>query len=118
MAKKNTIDVYFDYMQLISELEKSEHAIKTDRIESQILHAVMLESAENKGLLSSKISSRRDIGSPATIHGRISDLVKKNLLRSEVDDQDARRRKISLGSSAVSYFNKYDDCIGKASIAA
>ena len=113
MESKNA-KIYFRYIQLLDDLKKSYGKSMVDHIELDILNAVFRLSHDQQEVLVSDICAIRAIASPATMHNRISSLVKKRYLK-HIEGKDARKRYLALTKNATDYFDAVSDCFLKAS---
>jgi DNA-binding MarR family transcriptional regulator len=84
-----------------------------DPLEEKILERVA-RATQNKDRLSVKdMMGHSELGSPATLHGRIGSMCDKGWIALN-DTEDARRKQIELTPAALRHFEKLAEAFAKA----
>lgn len=107
------VEAYLRFVRLMETLEASPSFPRLDPIEKKLLEFVALNEAAGKTLLVSDVIYANDIGSPATLHRRISHLEKQDLIRFGADI-DGRKKCVQLTPKARDYWSKMGKCVVKA----
>ncbi|MDP3621909.1 MAG: hypothetical protein Q8R65_08330 [Polynucleobacter sp.] len=106
-------EAYFRFVRLLTTLESSSAFPELDDIERSLLNTIALRSLEGKPILVGDIIFLNKAGSPATLHRRLSKLLKADLIRHG-SDIDGRKKYLELTPRAQDYFAKLGECIQKA----
>jgi DNA-binding MarR family transcriptional regulator len=97
----------------MEQFNQSKPASLIDPIEIEILNTVLLCASSGKPLLASDLCVIRRIASPATIHNRLTKLVKKKFITHTVAE-DARKKYLELAPLGLEYTEGFGRCIIKA----
>lgn len=86
-----------------------------DPLEEKILEFVA-RATQNKDRLSVKdMMGHSELGSPTTLHGRISSMCEKGWIVLN-DTEDARRKQIELTPASLRHFDKLAEAFAKAAL--
>ncbi|WP_430227058.1 winged helix-turn-helix domain-containing protein [Paraburkholderia tropica] len=106
-------DIYLRFLQLTEALRGLPALSALDPLEEKILEFVA-RATQNKDRLSVKdMMAHSELGSPATLHGRISSMCEKGWIMLN-DTEDARRKQIELTPAALKHFDKLAEAFAKA----
>jgi DNA-binding MarR family transcriptional regulator len=106
-------DIYLRFLQLTEALRGLPTLPVLDPLEEKILE-VVARASQNKDRLSVKdMMARSELGSPATLHGRIASMREKGWIALN-DTEDTRRKQIELTLAALKHFDKLADAFAKA----
>jgi len=84
-----------------------------DPLEERILEFVARVSQTEERLSVRDMMAQSELGSPATLHARITSMRNKGWLRL-TDTEDARRKQIELTPAALRHFDKLAEAFAKA----
>lgn len=106
-------DIYLRFLQLTEALRGLPTLAVLDPLEEKILEFVA-RTAQKKDRLSVRdMMARSELGSPATLHARITSMREKGWLTLN-DTEDARRKQIELTPAALRHFDKLGEAFAKA----
>ena len=94
------------YVALVKSISQWNHDyphLKIDPIEEQILYKILIAEYEDEFLCISDLLKSEDIGSQATIHGRIKRLVSLGYVNLIVCDADNRKKIIEPTQKAIDF---------------
>lgn len=106
-------NAYLRFVRLLEALEGSSELFEIDAIEKSLLDLIAINYFDGKPLLVSEAIYLNKIGSPATLHRRLSNLQKYGFIRYG-DDPDGRKKYLELTPKARDYFSTLSKCIIKA----
>ena len=95
---------YFQYLELFNLIADIKPRIALDKIEILLLDHIALALSQNNDLLVKDLICLSEIGSLATIHNRIKNLVVRGYIRLIADDQDNRKKHVVLRAKARKYY--------------
>jgi DNA-binding MarR family transcriptional regulator len=106
-------DLYLRFLQLTEAIRGLPSLPSLDPLEERILEFVA-RAAQTKDRLSVRdMMARSELGSPATLHARITSMRDKGwIMLSETED--ARRKQIELTQAALRHFDKLGEAFTKA----
>jgi hypothetical protein len=106
-------DLYFRFLQLTEAIRGLPSLPSLDPLEERILE-VVARAARTKDRLSVRdVMAKNELGSPATLHARITSMRDKGWLVLS-DTEDARRKQVELSQAALRHFDKLSECLVKA----
>lgn len=106
-------DIYLRFLQLAEALRGLPTLPGLDPLEERILEFVA-RAAQTKDRLSVRdMMAQSELGSPATLHARITSMRDKGWLQL-TDTEDARRKQIELTPAALRHFDKLAEAFAKA----
>lgn len=97
---------YIRFLNCIEAFETRNNAVALDYIETQLLDMVMISHSKQQELLVGDLLVLANIGSQATLHGRIKNLVKAGYINLVSDLEDGRKKLIMPTKLAI---KRYDD---------
>jgi DNA-binding MarR family transcriptional regulator len=103
MKSSSLQDAYFRFARLLDTLEKAPGFPQLDDLERKLLHAIALTIREKKAPLVGDIIFNNEIGSPATLSRRLSNLHNKKLIQY-AEDSDGRKKYLKLTPKSDKYF--------------
>ena len=105
MAKNQTPDVYFRFLNLAKTLAEASSK-ELDNTAKLLLETICLHTYSTKDYLTvSEIIAMSHIGSPATLHARLKKMVVAGYLALDIQ-KDARIKKVIPTSKAYKYFEQ------------
>ncbi|MDR8400422.1 winged helix-turn-helix domain-containing protein [Paraburkholderia sp. USG1] len=106
-------DIYLRFLQLTEALRGLPTLAALDPLEERILEFVARASQTKNRLSVRDMMAQSELGSPATLHARITSMREKGWLQL-TDTEDARRKQIDLTPAALKHFDKLADAFAKA----
>jgi DNA-binding MarR family transcriptional regulator len=100
---------YVRFLNCLDTLDRINPGRKLDFIEEQLLNKVMLSWDRNETILVGDLLTRNDLGSQATLHGRIKNLHVMGYIKLSIDKTDARKKHISPTKLALNRYEKLSD---------
>ena len=107
-------DIYLRFLQLTEALRGLPTLAALDPLEERILEFVARATQTNNRLSVRDMMAQSELGSPATLHARITSMREKGWLQL-TDTEDARRKQIELTPAALRHFDKLAEAFAKAS---
>jgi DNA-binding MarR family transcriptional regulator len=106
-------DIYLRFLHLKDALRDGSLLPALDPLEARILEVVARAAQANVRLSVRDMMAHSELGSPATLHARITSMREKGWLQLN-DTEDTRRKQIELTPAALQHFDKVSECIVKA----
>ncbi len=106
-------DIYFRFLQLADALRGLPALPALDPLEQRILELVARVAQTNERLSVRDIMGKSELGSPATLHARLTSMREKGWLRLG-DTEDARRKQVELTPAALRHFDKLSEALLRA----
>lgn len=106
-------DIYFRFLQLADALQGPSALPALDPLEQRLLEFVARVAQTSERLCVRDIMSKSELGSPATLHARLTSMREKGWLRLG-DTDDARRKQVELTPAALGYFDKLSEALLRA----
>jgi DNA-binding MarR family transcriptional regulator len=106
-------DIYLRFLQLAEALRGLPALPSLDPLEERILELVARVGQTKERLSVRDMIAHSELGSPATLHARITSMREKGWLMLS-DTQDARRKQIELTPAALKHFDKLAEAFTKA----
>ena len=115
MANKPTrpADIYLRFLQLAEALRGLPSLPPLDPLEERILALVARARQDQQRLSVRDMMAKEELGSPATVHGRLKSMRAKGWLMLS-NTEDARRKQIELTQAALLHFDKLSSCLVQA----
>jgi len=82
-------------------------------LEERILELVAYARQKKERLSVKDLMGKRELGSPAMLHGRLKSMREKGWIRLE-ETEDARRKQLELTPAALTHFDKLSRCLIQA----
>jgi hypothetical protein len=106
-------DLYLRFLQLTEAIRGLPSLPSLDPLEERILEFVARASQTKDRLSVRDMMARSELGSPATLHARITSMRDKGWIMLS-DTEDARRKQIELTPAALRHFDKLAEAFTKA----
>ena len=94
---------YFQYLELFNLIADIKPRIALDKIEILLLDHIALALNQNTDLFVKDLITLSTIGSLATLHSRLKNLVVRGYIRLIADDQDSRKKHVVLTTKTRKY---------------
>lgn len=107
-------NAYIRFLNLIDALDRINPGRSLDNIEIQMLEHIIQQQARNHKLLVGDMIAMSHLGSQATLHGRLKNLVAMGYIKLVEDKNDARRKSVIPTKLAIKYVQFMSDCLEKA----
>ena len=106
-------DIYLRFLQLAEALRGLPTLAALDPLEERILEFVARASQTKDRLSVRDMMAQSELGSPATLHTRITSMREKGWLQL-TDTEDARRKQVQLTQAALKHFDRLGEAFAKA----
>lgn len=104
------------YIRFLHHLDTSDQVntnYDLDSKEEKLLNHIALASVQGSQLLVGDLISLSQLGSQATLHGRIKNLAAIGLIKLTEDKLDGRKKFVTLTTKAVHHFERLSVCLEK-----
>jgi len=105
---------YIRFLNFMDGLDRISPGKKLDATEEQLLNRIALGASQGNVLLVGDLISLRELGSQATLHGRIQNLVAMGYVKLNEDKADARRKQVIPTVKAMKHYEDLSACLEKA----
>jgi hypothetical protein len=105
--------IYLRFLELLRTLNGSSSFPELDDIGRSLLNQIASNFFEGKPLLVSDLIFTNKTASSATLHRRLSKLLKEDLIRHG-SDIDGRKKYLELTPKSRDYFSKLGECVRDA----
>ena len=99
-----TIKTYFRFLELVNLIADIKPSIALDKVEILLLDHIALALSQNTDLFVKDLITLSTIGSLATLHSRLKNLVVRGYIRLIADDKDSRKKHVVLTAKARKYY--------------
>ncbi|MGF6775856.1 winged helix-turn-helix domain-containing protein [Paraburkholderia sp. GAS334] len=106
-------DIYLRFLQLTEALRGLPTLAALDPLEERILEFIARATQTKNRLSVRDMMAQSELGSPATLHARITSMREKGWIMLS-DTEDARRKQIELTQAALRHFDKLGEAFTKA----
>lgn len=106
-------DIYLRFLQLRAGLRGLSPLPALDPLEEKILESVVRVTQKNGRLSVCDMMAHGELGSPATIHARLTSMRAKGWLMLN-DTEDARRKQIEFTPAALRHFDRLAETFAQA----
>ena len=106
-------DIYMRFLQLAEALRGLPSLPALDPLEERILSIVARARQEQERLSVRDLMGKKELGAPATLHGRLTSMREKGWIMLS-DTEDTRRKQIELTQAALLHFDKLSKCLVQA----
>jgi DNA-binding MarR family transcriptional regulator len=106
-------EIYLRFLQLAEAIRGLPALPALDPLEEKILEFVARASQNKERLSVRDMMGHGELGSPATLHGRIASMREKGWITLS-DTEDTRRKQIDLTPAALKHFDKLAEALSKA----
>lgn len=104
-------NLYIRFLNTIDALGRANPGRALDSTEIQLLEHILLAADKGQALLVGDLIHLTQLGSQATLHGRIKNLVVLGYVKLVVDKVDARKKYVVPTKLAQKYVQFLSDCI-------
>ena len=105
---------YTRFLNCLDSLDRINPGKKLDSIEEQLLNRITLANSQGKDLLVGDLISLSELGSQATLHGRIKNLVAIGYVKLNEDKADGRKKFVIPTAKALKHYEHLSACLEKA----
>jgi DNA-binding MarR family transcriptional regulator len=105
---------YIRFLNYLDSLDRMNLGKKLDSIEEQLLNQIALAATQGKRLLVGDLISLGKLGSQATLHGRIKNLVVMGYIKLNEDKADGRKKFVAPTAKALKHYEYLSSCLEKA----
>ena len=114
MSKKSRpADIYLRFLQLSEALRDLPSLPPLEPLEERILSIIAFARQEKERLSVKDLMGKRELGSPAMLHGRLKSMRAKGWIIL-AETEDARRKQLELTQAALLHFDKLTKCLLQA----
>ena len=110
MAQSNKVDAYLMFMSSRLALRSRAGLPVLDPLEERLLEMVALASEPGERLSVTELIATSELGSPTTLHSRLTSLRSKGFIELAYTDE-ARRRQLQLTKMGINYFDALAKCM-------
>jgi hypothetical protein len=104
---------YIRFLNLIDVLDRINPGRKLDATEESLLNKIVLSAHQERIVLVGDLISLADLGSQATLHGRLKNLRAMGFI-DMVADEDGRKKHVVPTKLAMKRFEEMSKCLEKA----
>jgi len=108
---------YIKFLNLLDALDRINPGKKLDSIEESLLNKVVACAHANQSILVGDLISIADLGSQATLHGRLKNLSAMGYIKM-VANTDGRKKEVLPTKIALKRYEEISKCLEKATKAA
>ncbi len=105
---------YIRFLNTLDRLDRVNPAQVLDYIEIQLLNYVLSASLQNQSLQVGDLISLDQLGSQATLHGRLKNLTHLGYINLVPDKKDARKKSVLPTKLAMKYAQFMSHCLSKS----
>jgi hypothetical protein len=105
---------YIRFLNYLDSLDRINLGKLLDPIEEQLLNHISLATLQGKTVFVRDLISLDKLGSPATLHGRIKNLVAMDYVRLKEDKSDGRKRLVMPTVKALKHYEQLSSYLEKA----
>lgn len=113
MKPSRPADIYLRFLQLAEAMRGLPALPSLDPLEERLLALVARANQQGERLCVRDVMAKDELGSPATLHARITSMRKKGWVLL-ADTDDARRKQIELTQAALQHFDRLSRCLLEA----
>lgn len=104
---------YIRFLNLIDALDRMNPGKKLDSVEESLLDKIILCFHENQSILVGDLISLSELGSQATLHGRLKNLSALGYIKMAAN-QDGRKKEVVPSKMALKRYEELSKCLEKA----
>ena len=104
---------YIRFLNLIDFLDRINPGKKLDATEESLLDKIVLSAHQDQIILVGDLISLTDLGSQATLHGRLKNLRAMGYIEMTVDE-DGRKKHVVPTKLAIKRYEELSKCLEKA----
>ncbi|OYY08786.1 MAG: hypothetical protein B7Y05_04235 [Polynucleobacter sp. 24-46-87] len=109
----NKPNVYIRFLKLVEVLNSKSKIRSLDSIEKHLLNRIMLDDHAGQSILVGDLLKLHLIGSQATLHGRLKNLLSIGYIQL-VSQDDGRKKRVIPTKQAHQIFGALSGCMSKA----
>ena len=104
---------YIRFLNLIDVLDRINPGMKVDAIEESLLNKIVLSAHQGQVVLVGDLISLAELGSQATLHGRLKNLRAMGLI-DMTTEEDGRKKHVVPTKLAMKRYEELSKCLEKA----
>jgi DNA-binding MarR family transcriptional regulator len=104
---------YIRFLNLVDVLDRINPGNKLDATEESLLNKIVLSADQGQIMLVGDLISLAELGSQATLHGRLKNLRAMGFIDMAADE-DGRKKHVVPTKSAIKRFEERSKCLEKA----
>ena len=104
---------YLRFLNLIDSLDRINPGKKLDYIEESLLNKIVLCFQANQSILVGDLISLAELGSQATLHGRLKNLSAMGFIKMAANE-DGRKKEVLPSKAALKRYEEMSKCLEKA----
>ncbi|OWS70608.1 hypothetical protein CBI30_08140 [Polynucleobacter aenigmaticus] len=104
---------YILFLNLMDVLDRINPGKRLDSIEKSLLDKIVLSFHENQSILVGDLISMAELGSQATLHGRLKNLSAMGYIKM-VANEDGRKKEVVPTKIAIKRYEEMSKCLDKA----
>ena len=104
---------YLRFLNLIDTLDRINPEKKLDAIEKSLLDKIVTAAHTKQAILVGDLISLSDLGSQATLHGRLKNLTAMGYIKM-VSNDDGRKKEVLPTKAALKRYEDISKCLEKA----
>ena len=108
---------YLRFLNLLDAIARINPEKKLDSTEESLLNKIVLASVSNESILVGDLISLSDLGSQATLHGRLKKLSAIGYIKMATNE-DGRKKQVLPTKIALKRYQEISKCLEKAAKAA
>ena len=113
----NKASPYLRFLNLLDAIDRINPGKKLDSIEESLLNKIILASVAKQSVLVGDLISISDLGSQATLHGRVKNLSAMGYIKMAANE-DGRKKEVLPTKIALKRYEDISKCLEKAAKAA
>ena len=110
---QNKPSSYLRFLNLIDVLDRINPGKKLDSIEESLLDKIVLSSVAKESILVGDLISLAELGSQATLHGRLKNLSAMGYIKMAANE-DGRKKQVLPTKAALKRYDEISRCLEKA----
>lgn len=111
---KSDIPSYLRFLQLVDNFDRMGISKELNADEEKILDRVTFSTLKGQQVMVGDILALSHLGSQATLHGRIKNLVAKGFLDLKIDDKDRRHKFLIPTKRTIKHYDALSKALTKA----
>lgn len=105
---------YIRFLNCLDSLDRMNLTKQLDSVEEQLLNKITLAATQGQELLVGDLISLGELGSQATLHGRIKNLAVKGYVKLNENKSDGRKKFVTPTAKAQRHYEHLSACLEKA----
>ncbi len=112
-TSKTKSPAYIRFLNLLDVLDRINPGKKLDSVEEGLLNKIVLSAHQGQVILVGDLISLAELGSQATLHGRLKNLRAMGLIEMTADE-DGRKKHVMPTKLAMKRYEELSKCLEKA----